>query len=90
MFCVYAGVDSTGIDALFPVTEEEFGKFREALTQKISSFSVSTSHYIYIRSSSFLAHLNHLPISHRSIAFDYFCPIFDVCACLCKWVHAKM
>jgi len=48
LFCIYAGVDSTGIDALFPVTEEEFGKFREALTQKISSFSVSTTHYIYI------------------------------------------
>ena len=37
---IAAGVDASGIDAMFPVTEEEFNKFREALTQKILSFNV--------------------------------------------------
>ena len=35
------GVDSRGVDAMFPVTDEEFDKFREALKQKITSFTVS-------------------------------------------------
>lgn len=47
---LFSGVDSTGIDAMFPVTEEEFTKFREALTQKITSFTVC----ILITNLSFL------------------------------------
>ncbi|KAL4228120.1 Eukaryotic translation initiation factor 3 subunit J [Mactra antiquata] len=35
------GVDSTGIDGMFPVTEEEFDKFREALKLKITGFNSS-------------------------------------------------
>merc|ERR1711860_60073 len=38
------GVDSSGIDAMFPVTEEEFVKFKDALKSKISSFNAS-KHY---------------------------------------------
>lgn len=38
------GVTTEGIDGMFPVTEEEFNKFREALRHKITSFSSST-HY---------------------------------------------
>ncbi|WAR01010.1 EI3JA-like protein [Mya arenaria] len=30
------GVDATGVDGMFPVTEEEFTKFRDALVQKIT------------------------------------------------------
>ncbi|XP_045215835.2 eukaryotic translation initiation factor 3 subunit J-B-like [Mercenaria mercenaria] len=38
------GVDATGLDAMFPVTEEEFDKFRDALKLKISRFN-SSKHY---------------------------------------------
>ncbi|KAH3840133.1 eukaryotic translation initiation factor 3 subunit J-B-like [Dreissena polymorpha] len=46
------GIDSTGIDGMFPVTEEEFTKFREALTQKITSFSSSKFYPAFIEKLS--------------------------------------
>lgn len=38
------GVSTAGVDSMIPVTEKEFDKFREALKNKITSFS-SSEHY---------------------------------------------
>lgn len=47
----FPGVDAAGIDAMFPVTEEEFTKFSDALKLKISSFSVSIQSYFILNLS---------------------------------------
>lgn len=42
------GVESSGIDAMFPETEEDFNKFRDALKSKITSFSSSKNYGTFI------------------------------------------
>ncbi|XP_052792428.1 eukaryotic translation initiation factor 3 subunit J-B-like [Mya arenaria] len=46
------GVDATGVDGMFPVTEEEFTKFRDALVQKITSFKSSDQYSSFIEKLS--------------------------------------
>lgn len=41
--CICTGIEVTGIDAMYPETEEEYNKFEEALKTKISFFEVSNS-----------------------------------------------
>lgn len=42
------GVDATGIDAMYPETEEEYNKFEEALKTKISFFEKSKNYVPFL------------------------------------------
>ena len=78
-------MESTGIDAMYPETEEEYNKFEEALKTKISFFEVRNKKMMYFWNTSLLIISPSLEFIY--LIFFFISEIQKLCSIFRKVIH---